>query len=525
MPIDPTIALGVQAPPIQNPLAIANQVQQYQLGRAQMQTLAEERAATAADTRQKAIAAQRQNADEMAVRAFFAKRLQAQQQAAPLSSNDVTTLAGQVGFDRAKAISDGLDAMQQTRLKTEGDVRSMVGTVIGGIQALPPTLQADAYQNVTQEFVRRGLLQPGDVQPYSPQVLEMYRQQAMSPKEQGEETTRLAQLPGQQAQSAIQQQVAAGMRGGLTPEQQTTAAQQAATEAETARHNRASEAVERQKATIAQQTFNATYGSGLDANGQPLAPDAIKAQAQHDPQATAIANYQIPPISPRMEADPKYRGLMQRILALNPSYDATQYQNRQKARIAFTTGTQGQQLNAMNTAMLHLDLLSQAAQGLQNGSFTPGNALYNKVATLFGASGPIGYTQIKHYLDGEVGTLVKKGAVTDQELRDEGATGASSSSPAQIQTYLQNAIRIAASKAHTLQYQAGQALGDQDPTVTGLLMPEVKGVLQKHGFNPDGSPVAAGSGGGSGPQIGERRMINGQLGEWDGRGWKAVSGG
>lgn len=33
---------------------------------------------------------------------------------------------------------------------------------------------------------------------------------------------------------------------------------------------------------------------------------------------------------------------------------------------------------------------------------------------------------------------------------------------------------------------------------------------------------ALGTGGASGPKVGDRRMINGQMGEWDGKGWKAV---
>lgn len=42
-------------------------------------------------------------------------------------------------------------------------------------------------------------------------------------------------------------------------------------------------------------------------------------------------------------------------------------------------------------------------------------------------------------------------------------------------------------------------------------------------FDAGAPPAApAGRGGGAGPHVGERRSINGQLGEWDGRGWKPV---
>lgn len=45
------------------------------------------------------------------------------------------------------------------------------------------------------------------------------------------------------------------------------------------------------------------------------------------------------------------------------------------------------------------------------------------------------------------------------------------------------------------------------------------------GASGGGSRGAGAGPGPSGPQVGERRTINGQLGEWDGRGWKPVGGG
>jgi hypothetical protein len=59
---------------------------------------------------------------------------------------------------------------------------------------------------------------------------------------------------------------------------------------------------------------------------------------------------------------------------VNPAYDQSIFANRNPTRKAFTTGTQGQQINAMNTAVGHIDQLTDQMAALGNGTFTPGES-------------------------------------------------------------------------------------------------------------------------------------------------------
>lgn len=271
MPIDASIYAQIQPPPLANPFALANQMQQLQVGREQAAALEADRLASAEATREKAEAAARDNADEQNVRAWFAKRQPGQ----PVSDADVTDLASQVGFTRAKTIADGWNAMQQNALKTEGDVRAHLGAVVGGIKALPTNMQEPAYNAVVQEYGARGWIDPKQAFTYSPAVLDYYQREAMSPTEQQAES-RTAQdqtiklrndaagilgsavnaqdyadkyskldptvqrtFPPPQAWSP---QLQANIRQtGMSAEQQTQAAQQAVTAAEQHRHDIATE--------------------------------------------------------------------------------------------------------------------------------------------------------------------------------------------------------------------------------------------------------------------------------------------
>jgi hypothetical protein len=64
---------------------------------------------------------------------------------------------------------------------------------------------------------------------------------------------------------------------------------------------------------------------------------------------------------------------------IDPDFDASQYQTRQKARIAFTTGQQGQNLTALNTAERHMQSLEKAAEDLSDTGFQLGNAAVNAI--------------------------------------------------------------------------------------------------------------------------------------------------
>jgi len=236
-----------------------------------------------------------------------------------------------------------------------------------------------------------------------------------------------------------------------------------------------------------------------------------------NPTAQAIANYQIAPPSPRSLATPAGEALMAQVIALNPDYDATQFPTRQATRKAFTSGKQSQTINSLNTAILHLDHLGAVAEAMGNGSFQPGNALYNATAAMFGESAPTNFAGAKDIMAGELAGALKNSGATDAEIQKVSKSLDSKQSPQQIKSYLEDvAIPMLADKAKSLDRQYHQVMGEKDPFT--VYTPEAKGVLDKRNKKTAGGSAAAPAGA---PQVGEERMINGQRAVWDGQGWIA----
>lgn len=289
-------------------------------------------------------------------------------------------------------------------------------------------------------------------------------------------TTAGAELSGKTAQSSMLSAQAAGMQGGLTPDQQRQQAQAEAANAvaqQNARTSAGQLGVAQQREGREQKQYDATYGSL-----QPGAAGPDNANA--NPLAKAIAEYRSPPVSSRSMAGGPGKALMEEVMRLNPSYDGTQFPTRQKTRIAFTSGPQSQTLNSLNTAISHLDQFVDVAKALDNGSFQPGNQAFNWLKTTFGSSAPTNFEGIKQIMSGELASAFKKSGATDQEIAGVERAIASKNSTGQLIDYATKiAMPALGSKASTFGEQYHQVMGEKDPW--SPVYPEAKRVLDKYG--------------------------------------------
>jgi hypothetical protein len=256
-----------------------------------------------------------------------------------------------------------------------------------------------------------------------------------------------------------------------------------------------------------QAVYDQTYGQG------GTNPDGTPKTVPISATAKAISEYKIAPLSPRSMASGAGKALMEQVMAANPSYDATQFPTRQKMRIGYTSGNQSQQLGSLNTAIEHLGVLDEMAKGLENGSFKPGNQLYNTVATLFGSSAPTNFAFARDIMSGELATAMKKSGATDSEIEKVTKSLDGAGSPKQ----LSDAIRVVAlpmigGKASTMQQQYRAVMGEQDPF--SVYTPGAKAVLDRFGASHEtAAPGGGGKGGGPGvvaapgPKEGETRPI------------------
>jgi ribosomal protein L24 len=183
--------------------------------------------------------------------------------------------------------------------------------------------------------------------------------------------------------------------------------------------------------------------------------------------------------------------VMQWVNQYNPDYKQDEFAVRSPTRKAFTTGTQGQQINAMNTAIGHIDQLSTLVDRLGNGAFTPGNQVWNTVQTMFGTDKVTNFDTLKDFLSGEVASILSKNGATVSGIAEAKEKINSSNSPQQLAGYIKTVIPVMGSKLASLDYQYKQAMGDDK---FSALSPESKRILEKYGFDPS-HPTLDGGGG------------------------------
>ncbi len=262
-----------------------------------------------------------------------------------------------------------------------------------------------------------------------------------------------ATLPKAEADARVAKLEAdfAATHGGIKP-----------AEAETQRHNKAEEAVHQGELGIKEKTFNATLGSGLDVNGQPLSPEAMKAAAMQDPTALAIAHYQIAP-PPAQTRGGVPSPILRKVLAINPQYDATTYPARAETAKGFSpSGQQGQAITAADTALAHLNTLSAAGKALDNGDIQVINRVANAIGAQVGATPKATYDTILNMVGPEISKAVIGAVGGEGERAGTAANFTSNLSPAQRESNIAAAVGLLGARfdkaSHAYESQMGVPL-------------------------------------------------------------------
>lgn len=207
--------------------------------------------------------------------------------------------------------------------------------------------------------------------------------------------------------------------------------------------------------------------------------------------AKSIAAYQTPMPSPRSSspaAMAEVNSILKQVRAINPSYDAKNYVQAQH----FLNNSQAP-LNALNTAIEHLDQFADVAAAMGNGSFRPGNAIFNWFKTTFGDSAPTNFDGMKNIMAGELAATFKKSGATDQEIANVQTSINRSASPQQLQDYITKiALPAIVSKAKTYDEQYHQMVGKSDPYTP--YTPSALDAMERRGINPANPRVGDTSG-------------------------------
>lgn len=297
----------------------------------------------------------------------------------------------------------------------------------------------------------------------------------------------------------IPAQQAAINRAGMTPEQRTQADQAALpkTEPELALiiNDATKPQAQRDAARAALGTLTAAKIAarpvtnitvpGLGGpNGAPnAAASTLSGQPYLDslPQGTAA---QIKAIAEGRAVMPSGSARSQAAIQLRNAvfqYDPDYSDQRAQIRRAFTSGTDGRNIGALNTAAVHLDQFADAATAMSSGTFTPANAAWHALQSSFGATAPTNFAALKTAVAGEMASALK-GNATDPEIANVSKAIDAANSPAQLQGVVETNLHVLGAKLNTYQERYQQQIpGDK---VWSPVLPSARGVFQKHGFDP-----------------------------------------
>jgi len=178
-------------------------------------------------------------------------------------------------------------------------------------------------------------------------------------------------------------------------------------------------------------------------------------------------------------------GLIGAVLKSDPNFDETNIDSRYQTLKQFTntaTSSAGGQVIALNTLIHHADLYQQVADSLKNGTFKPGNSVYNSVATMFGSAPPTQANLVARFLAGETGKVATGGVPAEGEINGLLKSLDSNSSPDQISKVGKTILQIAAGRAVPLMEKVK---ADHLDNVVHVIGPDARSILTARGFDPD----------------------------------------
>ena len=194
-----------------------------------------------------------------------------------------------------------------------------------------------------------------------------------------------------------------------------------------------------------------------DLAGMNADPEKMHALAEQ------IAAYKIPmpTLSSFAMRNPKtvdwYENLTGQVKGINPDYAQMNYPVAQKARGAFTSGTQGNQVRSYNVLVQHMDKLEQLNTALKNNDWTAFNQVKNTLEGHFGDPAITNVQAASQLVSEEIVKAVSggPGALADRETAQKQISGARS--PEQMAGVINTYKDLAGGQLYGLkqQYEAG----------------------------------------------------------------------
>ena len=427
--------------------------------------------------------------DTMATR-DAAKRQQAENEsvAALLASGqpiNVGALVKTVGVDRAAQIAKLADAMKPEQPKTrEVEIRNADGTVTKRIvadtagqeftSAADPKLAVDAAERAAKASAAANELgmrqmsvdalnQPGAdplavKRQYFSEIGKQLPAEVLPPKPE-KQTTHLVTVPGPNGRPVTRLATEEELKNG----------------------------VETYRAPTSTVNVNAPTPGDFTLTGEEFLKTLPK---DWQTMVRKVANYDEDPTRVVGMRGGAREQLMKWVNQYRPDYDASAFSTIAPTRKAFTTGVQGRQINALNTAIGHIDQMTNLADQLDNGGFVPANKAWNNLRTMFGSDKVTNFDTLKDALGGEIAGVLAQNGATVSAIQDAKSHISNASSAKQLAGYIKTQIPILGSKLASLTDAYRKGMSGHDAAYSAL-SDASKAILKKHGFDPEHPEIGA----------------------------------
>lgn len=153
-----------------------------------------------------------------------------------------------------------------------------------------------------------------------------------------------------------------------------------------------------------------------------------------------------------------------------------------KAVKDFSTGTQGKQVNAFNTAIDHLSTMDKLSDALQGGDTKAVNAIANTVARQTGAPAPTNFDAAKQVVSAEIIKAIVASGGGVREREEAANNFAAANSPAQLKGVINTYKQLLGGQLNSLglQYENTTGRKDFDKKLTGEAKQAFTNVRQQH---------------------------------------------
>ena len=219
--------------------------------------------------------------------------------------------------------------------------------------------------------------------------------------------------------------------------------------------------------------------SGTNAENALGQPKIGQLPAVAENIAQKMANYEYPaPSSGFAMGKPAVQAMVARAVELNPNFDVTNYNAKNKAVSAFATGKQGDQVRFWNNASQHFNTLDNLITALGNGDVQAVNSIKNYFKTQFGYEAPTDFNAAKNVVGQEIVKAIVANGGGEHEREEAARSLATANSPEQLRGVLNTYRELGGAQLRDLekQYEASTGLHNFSQK---YLIPESQAELQR----------------------------------------------